>query len=207
MRFDDEKIAERKDFLAIPKKSSFFVSSKKAQKMKIVQNRVVSLVYDLEVEDEIIQSVKKEHPMEFIFGTGYLLPKFEEQILHKEAGDRYDFTLSAADSYGDDNPQAYIEISKEIFDVDGKKEPGFFAEGRILPMQDSEGNRINGSIEEVHEETIVMNFNHPLAGCELHFSGSILSVREATPQELADGLFPNQEGCASSDCSSCSGCK
>ena len=173
--------------------------------MKIEKNRVVALTYDLEVDNEIIQSVKKEQPMEFIYGTGYLLPKFEEQILHKTAGDHYDFTLGAEDAYGEENPDAIVELPKEIFEVNGIIEAGLLTVGRALPMHDSDGNRLNGTIDEVRENTVVMDFNHPLAGAELRFTGTIVSVREATAQELATGLNPGQSGCAPSDCSSCSG--
>jgi len=173
--------------------------------MKIEKNRVVALTYDLEVDNEIIQSVKEDRPMEFIFGTGYLLPKFEEQILGKEAGDRYDFTLQAVDAYGEEVPEAFVELSKELFEVNGKIDAGFFTVGRVLPMQDSEGNRLNGSIEEIREESIIMNFNHPLAGADLHFSGVVVAVRDATLDELAHGLHAAQGGCSPSACSSCSG--
>ena len=175
--------------------------------MKIDKNCVVALTYDLEVDNEIVQSVKADQPMEFIYGTGYLLPKFEAQIHQKVAGDCYDFTLEAVDAYGEEDPEAYVELSKEIFKVDGKIEAGLLTVGRILPMQDSDGNRLQGSIDEVREETVLMNFNHPLAGCTLHFTGTILTVREATSQELANGLHGDQEGCSPTDCSSCSGCR
>ena len=176
--------------------------------MKIAKNSVVSLTYDLEVDNEIIQSVKEDNPLEFIYGTGYLLPKFEGQILHKEAGDSYDFTLSAVDGYGEEEPQAFVELSKDLFKVDGKIETGLFTVGRALPMQDSEGNRLTGYIDEVRDNSILMNFNHPLAGSELHFSGKIVSVREATPEELAEGLYASEGSCSSGECSSCSGgCK
>jgi FKBP-type peptidyl-prolyl cis-trans isomerase SlyD len=175
--------------------------------MTIEKNRVVAMTYDLEVDNEVIQSVKEDLPMEFIFGTGYLLHKFEEQILHKEAGDRYEFTLSAAEAYGEEDPEAFVELSKDIFKVDGKIEPGLFTQGRSIPMNDSEGNHLNGYIDEVRENTVVMNFNHPLAGAALHFTGTIVSVREATLEELANGLYAATEGCGPADCSSCSGCR
>ena len=176
--------------------------------MKIDKNKVISLTYDLEVDNEVIQSVNAEQPMEFIFGTGYLLPSFEAQILGKAAGDAYDFKLCAADAYGEENPEAIVELPKNIFEVDGKIEEGLLTVGRVLPMQDSEGNRLNGSIDEIKESTIVMNFNHPLAGAELHFSGKVIAVREATEQELSEGLFEEQKGCSSGSCSDgcCSGC-
>jgi len=176
--------------------------------MQIDNNKVVSLTYDLEVDNEIIQSVNAEQPMEFIFGTGYLLPKFEAQILGKKAGENYDFTLCASDAYGEENPEAIVELPKNIFEVDGKIEEGLLSVGRVLPMQDSDGNRLNGSIDEIKEDTIVMNFNHPLAGAELHFSGKVIAVREATEQELSEGLFGEQKACSSGSCSDgcCSGC-
>ena len=175
--------------------------------MQIENNKVVSLTYDLEVDNEIIQSVNAEQPMEFIFGTGYLLPKFEAQILGKKAGENYDFTLCAADAYGEENPEAIVELPKNIFEVDGKIEEGLLSIGRVLPMQDSEGNRLNGSIDEIKESTIVMNFNHPLAGSELHFSGKIMAVREATEKELNEGLHAEHKECSEGGCcSSCSGC-
>ena len=179
--------------------------------MKIDNNKVVSLTYDLEVDNEIIQSVNAEQPMEFIFGTGYLLPSFEAQILGKTAGEVYDFKLCAADAYGEENPEAIVELPKSIFEVEGKIEEGLLTIGRILPMQDSDGNRLNGSIDEIKEGSIVMNFNHPLAGAELHFSGKVIAVREATEQELSEGLFGEQKscssggGCSDSCCSGCSG--
>jgi len=175
--------------------------------MKIEKNRVVVLTYDLEVEGEIIQSVKEDRPMEFIYGTGYLLPKFEEHILHKTAGDYYDFTLCAADAYGEDDPEAYVELPKKLFEVNGKIDAGLLTIGRTLPMQDSDGNRLSGTIEDVLEDAVIMNFNHPLAGSILHFTGMIVSVREATDDELTNDLNGDPGGCAPSDCSSCSGCR
>ena len=143
--------------------------------------------------------------MEFIYGTGYLLPKFEEHILDKEAGDRYDFTLKASEGYGEVNPEDFVELSKDLFKVNGHIEPGLLTVGRILNMQDADGNRFSGSIDEVRENTVVMNFNHALAGADLHFTGAIVSVRRATEEELANGLYADQGGCSPTACSSCSG--
>ena len=178
--------------------------------MEINVNKVVSLSYTLEVDGDVIETVAAEKPMMFIFGTGYLLPKFEEYIAGKKVGDTFDFTLTEDEGYGKVNPDAIVELPKKLFEVDGKIEDGLLTEGNVLPMMDSEGNRLNGAIDEVKAETVVMNFNHPLAGASLHFSGKVEAVREATETELTNGLFNERaqsscsDGCAS-DCSSC-GC-
>jgi FKBP-type peptidyl-prolyl cis-trans isomerases 2 len=79
---------------------------------------------------------------------------------------------------------------------------------------DSEGNRLNGSIDEVKDATVVMNFNHPLAGATLHFTGKVEEIRDATETELTNGLFNEKlqhscgDSCSDGGCSSCGcGCK
>jgi len=175
--------------------------------MKIGTNKVVSLAYTLEVEGDVMETVTSEQPLEFIFGTGYLLPKFEENVSNKVVGDAFDFTLTASEGYGEENPDAIIELPKDIFKVDGKIEEGLLTVGNILPMQDSDGNRLQGSIDEIKDDVVVMNFNHPLAGADLHFKGIVVAVREASETELVNGLRGEQgTSCGDGGCSGCSGC-
>lgn len=174
--------------------------------MKIEKNKVVSLSYTLMVEGDIIETVKADNPLKFIFGTGYLLPKFEENVLNKVKGDTFDFKLSAKEGYGEVNSDAVVELPKDLFMVDGKVEDGLLTVGNVLPMQDSDGNRLQGTIDEIKEDVVIMNFNHPLAGSELHFKGEVVEVRESTPEELVNGLYGEKaSSCSSGSCSGCSG--
>jgi len=178
--------------------------------MKIGTNKVVSLSYTLVVDGDVMETVKADKPMDFIFGTGYLLPKFEENILNKEVGDSFEFVLSPFEGYGEMNSDAIIELPKDMFMIDGKIEDGLLTVGNVLPMQDSDGNRLQGTIDEVKDDVVVMNFNHPLAGAELNFKGTVVAVREATQQEIVGGLYgeklESSSSCSSSGCSGCSGC-
>jgi len=54
-------------------------------------------------------------------------------------------------------------------------------------MSDNEGNHMRGQVKEITTEIVKMDFNHPLAGTDLHFKGEILDLREATADELAHG--------------------
>ncbi|PKP42107.1 MAG: peptidylprolyl isomerase [Bacteroidetes bacterium HGW-Bacteroidetes-10] len=178
--------------------------------MKIGTNKVVSLSYTLVVDGDVMETVTADKPMDFIFGTGYLLPKFEENILNKEVGDSFEFVLSPSEGYGEMNSDAVIELPKDMFMIDGKIEDGLLTVGNVLPMQDSDGNRLQGTIDEVKDDVVVMNFNHPLAGAELNFKGTVVAVREATSQELTGGLYGEKmeesSSCSSGGCSGCSGC-
>ena len=175
--------------------------------MTVETNKVISLSYELRVDGEVIETVKAEKPMQFIFGSGYLLPKFESHIVGKNAGESFDLILSAADAYGEHDPNAIVELPKNLFEIEGKIEEGLLTVGSVLPMSDSQGNRLHGTIEEVRDDVVVMDFNHALAGAELHFTGKVEAIREATQDELISGLYGERAGCKPSDCGGCSGCK
>ncbi|MDR2127097.1 MAG: FKBP-type peptidyl-prolyl cis-trans isomerase [Prevotellaceae bacterium] len=169
------------------------------RKMKIENNKSIALAYVLKVDGEIIETVKKEQPMRLIFGQGYLLPKFEENIKGKTIGDTFEFELKAADAYGEIDDDAFVELSKDLFEVDGKIDETLFTLGNIIPMRDSRGNRLNGTVDSISDTAIVMNFNHPLAGCNLNFIGEVVDVHDVTPEELAE----MQDTCYHGDCRDC----
>ena len=61
-------------------------------------------------------------------------------------------------------------------------------------MSDSEGHQLRGTIMEVSDDVVKMDFNHPLAGTDLHFEGQILEVREASEDEIAHGHVHGPDG-------------
>ncbi len=178
--------------------------------MKVGKDKVISVTYILKVNDKEIENVKSDSPLKFIFGSGMLLPKFEENLLDKEVEDSFDFKLPASQAYGEINPQMVVELPMNLFEMDGKVDFDIVKEGNILPMQDRSGNRMNGVIKEVKalDQKVVMDFNHPLAGEDLHFTGKIIEVREATEKELQDGLYGEkiEHQCSEGGCSHCGGC-
>lgn len=175
--------------------------------MTINDEKVVSLLYQLEVDGAIKDRCTEERPLEFIFGLGYLLPKFEANILGKGVGDPFDFTLSPEDGYGVYEKEAVIDLPVSIFEVDGKVQDELLKVGNTVPMMNQAGQVIPGKVLEVSDESVKMDFNHELAGKTLHFTGEILTVREATEKELTEGLHGEraaQQGCGG-NCSSCGG--
>ena len=176
--------------------------------MKITANTYVAVTYDLNVgegeERELMEKATTEVPLKFIFGMGMMLPAFEQALEGLEVGDKFDFSLAPADAYGEYNQDHVLDLPKNIFEVEGKFDAEMIKEGNTVPMMDSNGNRMNGSVLEVKEDIVVMDFNHPLAGETLHFSGEVIDAHEATAEEIAS--FTAHEGC-SCGCDSCgSGC-
>lgn len=173
--------------------------------MKISANKYVAVTYDLNVgegeERELMERATTKAPLVFIFGTGMMLPAFEKALENLEAGNSFNFTIEPTDAYGDYDEEHVLDLPKHIFEVDGKFDAEMIKEGSTVPMMDSNGNRMNGSVLEVKEDIVVMDFNHPLAGETLHFSGSVLEVHEATAEEIAS-FASSSCGCG---CESCGG--
>ncbi|MDP4189877.1 MAG: FKBP-type peptidyl-prolyl cis-trans isomerase, partial [Bacteroidota bacterium] len=93
--------------------------------MNVSKDKVISLTYELRAENntgKVIEIVKEDNPLNFIFGAGYLLPKFESNLDGLKKGDSFEFTLKSADAYGEYDETAIIEVPKNVFMVDGKIE-------------------------------------------------------------------------------------
>lgn len=166
--------------------------------MKIAQNAVVEFSYDLEVDGQIVDKTTKEKPLDYIHGTGGLLPKLEAHIEGMEPGDKFEITLSPADGYGEVNPDMIIDLPKSAFEVNGEVREDLLVPGNTIPMLNSMGGVIPGVVLEVSEDSVKMDLNHQMAGKTLHFTGEILTVREATEKELTEGLhgeFVHSCGC------------
>ena len=166
--------------------------------MKIAQNAVVEFCYDLEVDGQIVDKTTKERPLDYIHGTGGLLPKLEAHVEGMEPGDKFDVTLSPADGYGEVNPDLVIDLPKSAFEVNGEVREDLLVPGNTIPMMNSMGGVIPGIVLEVTEDSVKMDLNHQMAGKTLHFTGEILTVREATEKELTEGLhgeFVHSCGC------------
>lgn len=161
--------------------------------MKIAPNHVVSLTYDLyspkDGTEALVESATQEQPLTFLFGVGQMLPKFEENLSTLSTGDNYDFTISAADGYGEHDENAVANLPKDMFN--GADLPEI---GSILPLQDNNGNRFQGQVVSIAEDSIIVDLNHPMAGQSLHFKGEILNVRPATPEELSHGHAHGPDG-------------
>jgi len=158
--------------------------------MKTDQNKVVSITYELRQQDkdgEVLETVTDESPLTFILGVGALLPAFEEKLTGLEEGENFDFVLSVAEAYGEYSDNAVVTVPKDVFIVDGVLQEEMLYEGNTIPMMDEEGNKLNGVVTSVKEDHVVMDFNHPLAGIDLHFHGTVIGVRDATASELEHG--------------------
>jgi len=163
------------------------------------KNNVISIVYELRSdskEGEVVESLTSENPLTFLFGTGGLLPKFEEQLNGLKSGDNFEFLLHSEDAYGPVVENAIVHVPQSVFEVDGKIDENLMKIGTMVPMMDAEGRRLNGKVIALEGDAVKMDFNHPMAGSDLFFKGEVSDVRSATEEELSHGHIHAEGGCA-----------
>lgn len=158
--------------------------------MVIEKNVVVSLHYRLtegDVQGELVEETFGSQPLVFLYGAGQMIPEFERQLSGKAVGDNFSFGINSEDAYGEQDPDAIVLLPIETFEYEGKIDEDMLKPGNIIPMSDDQGNRLNGMVREVTPDGVIIDFNHPMAGVNLYFTGTIESLRPATETELAHG--------------------
>ena len=176
--------------------------------MTIAKDKMVSVTYELKLdgkEGDVFERAGKDSPLIFLYGSGMMLPAFENGLSEKKANDTFEIFIPAVNAYGEVNEEAIVELPKSIFMVDGKIDEELITPGNSVPMMSTSGQRMEGLVVSVDENTVQMDFNHPLAGEDLHFTGEILDVRDATEEELS-AAYSTGCGCGSGGGCSDGGC-
>lgn len=154
----------------------------------VAENVVVSLDYILTLDnDEVVDQSEKDTPLVYLHGYKNIVPGLESELAGMSIGDKKQVTVTPELGYGDRDPESLAEYPRDTF-------PDTLAleVGEPIPMRDSEsGESFQAYITEIRPETIMLDFNHPLAGETLHFKVKIAGLREPTSEELSHGHVHN----------------
>jgi FKBP-type peptidyl-prolyl cis-trans isomerase SlyD len=171
--------------------------------MKITNNSVVGLTYELKVskDEEEVESAPfsvevrdGEDPFYFLFGNSGLPEKFEELLAGKGKGDSFNFIITSEDAYGQADEEMIMALPKSQFNEQNGFEPNMLEEGNFLPLVDENGFPMQAKVIKDLGKEILLDFNHPLVGFDLHFDGEVFEVREATTEELEHGHVHGAHG-------------
>lgn len=167
--------------------------------MKIEAMKVVAISYEVETEGEVVDRATEQKPLDYIQGMHMIIPKLEATLEGMDEGQAFDCTIAPEDAYGEYDLSKVFDIPKNSFEVNGKLREDLLEAGRFIPMLNSAGEVCHGMVVEVKDDKVTMDFNAPMAGKTLHFTGKVISVRDATEKELTEGLhgefLPQEEGC------------
>ena len=148
-----------------------------------VQNGlVVSMDYKLTVDGEVLDSSDGAGPLQFLAGYDNIVPGLEREMIGMKIGESKDVVVTPEDGYGEFDEEGFMDVPRSEFPGDMEIE-----EGAELSVTDEDGQNQYARVESVTDESVRLDFNHPLAGAELHFNVKVVALREPTKEELDHG--------------------
>lgn len=152
------------------------------------QNKFLAVTYQLHAgkdgEEKFIEETSEKQPFTFLSGFGVAIDAFEEKILALAEGDTFDFVIDKENAYGDIDAERIVKFPKETFVVEGKFDSEHVKLNAQIPLQNEEGQRFWGRVAEIADDHVTIDLNHPLAGMDLHFKGTVIENRDATNSEI-----------------------
>jgi FKBP-type peptidyl-prolyl cis-trans isomerase SlyD len=146
--------------------------------MQIAKHKVASIHYTLtDNEGKVLDSSAGREPLHYIQGIGNLIPGMEEGLEGKKQGDKVNLKVSPEKGYGVKDDKMVQRVPRSAFGG-GEIKKG-------MQFQTDQGQIV--TVTEVGLNEITVDANHPLAGVELNFAVEVISIREATEDELAHG--------------------
>jgi FKBP-type peptidyl-prolyl cis-trans isomerase SlyD len=157
--------------------------------MQIKENSVVSFHYTLTGKDgQVIDSSEGNQPLTYLHGVGQIVPGLENALLGKLAGDKMDVEVSAEEGYGEHHEFMVQQVPREAFQGVDDIEPGM-----QFQAQTPQG-AMTVTVTAADETTVTVDGNHPLAGQPLFFAVEIVSVRDASEEEVTHGHVHGEGG-------------
>ncbi|UYN90633.1 MAG: peptidylprolyl isomerase [Anaerolineales bacterium] len=155
----------------------------------VAKDVVVSMAYKLTVDGEVLDEAGKDDAIQFLHGHRNIIPGLENELTGLKLGDSKKVSVQPEEGYGLTDSEEIEEISLEDFPE------GIVPEiGMELEVKDEDGNDLYGRVLAITDDTVTMDFNHPLAGKTLDFEITVVGLRNATEDELAHGHVHGPEG-------------
>lgn len=180
--------------------------------MSQINHRFISATYQLYVDrlgtEELLEETPEGRPLQFYTGFGMVLKAFEEKLLGVEKDSVYDFTLAPEEGYGEYHAERVVDIPRENFlDDKGQFDSEHIHMNARVPMQNEDGTYFEGRVVGMADDHIRIDFNAPLAGKTLHFTGIVKDNRETTDEEITNFIARlNEHHCCGGGCGgSCGG--
>lgn len=159
------------------------IASSEGSKQKIQMGSRISLHFALLMPGgEEIDTTRRGKPAALTLGDGNLLPGFESALLGLSAGDDAQLIVPAEQAFGERVEANVRLLAKTLFAEVTSEEP--LEPGLVVSFQAPDGE-LPGVVKAVYEDTVQVDFNHPLSGSDITFDVSILSVEAPLAEDAA----------------------
>lgn len=158
--------------------------------MQIADKKVVAIDYRLrDDEGAVLDSSEGAQPLAYLHGAANIIPGLEKALLGKQAGDELDVSVEPEEAYGEYSLELVATLNRSMFQGVEELEPGM-----QFHASAPDGGMQVVTIRDVDGDDVTVDGNHPLAGQRLHFKVKVISVREATAEELEHGHAHGEGG-------------
>lgn len=151
--------------------------------VKVEKDKVILLSYSIyDKNGKLLEARTPENPVEFLVGHGQILKALEKNLLGHTEGFKGDFYFAADEAHGEYKKDLVVTMPRSQFpnEVEIKKGMKFESVG-------PEGQPIALHVLDIEGNNILVDGNHPLAGEDLRFDVSVISVRSASKEEVRRG--------------------
>jgi FKBP-type peptidyl-prolyl cis-trans isomerase SlyD len=152
------------------------------QNRTIQNGQVVTLDYTLTVDGKVVDTSEGSQPIQFIQGQGQIIPGLENHLYGMKVGEEKDVVVQPEQGYGEVDQENFADIPRNQFPPEIPLEPG-----TELELRDQDGQILEARIAQVGNDTVRLDFNHPLAGKQLNFNIKVIGIRNPTAEENAHG--------------------
>ena len=157
--------------------------------MQVAKDKVVSIDYTLtDDEGTVLDSSQGREPLAYLHGSGNIIPGLEKALEGKQAGDKLNVRVDAADAYGERDDALTQDVPLSMFQGVDQIE-----EGMRFQAQTSAGVQVV-TVTRVSGDSVTVDGNHPLAGKPLTFDVNVVEVRDASGEELEHGHVHGEGG-------------
>ena len=153
-----------------------------SKKLEVQDGQVVSMEYTLKVDGEVADTSEGREPLEYVHGVGNIIPGLERELTGMGVGESKEVVVTAEDAYGEEDEKAFMDVPRDQFPKEIPMETG-----TELQVQNKDGQPVYARIVQVEDAIVRLNFNHPLAGKDLHFEVKVVAMRDATQEEKDHG--------------------
>lgn len=159
--------------------------------------KIIELKYTLRENDangELLEEMDEQWPLKFLFGSGAMLPVFEENLSPLREGQRFAFSIKAADAYGEHDNDQVVQVFLDDLEENPRYPFDNYEVNDLIQLQTRKGEQHAGRITEIGKDYFVVDCNHAMAGKDLWFEGQILHIREARKDEIEANRYIEPNG-------------
>ena len=157
--------------------------------MKITNNSVAAFHYTLKNDEgEVVDTSEGQEPLTYLHGAANIVPGLEQTLEGLEAGGAFEVSIDAKDGYGLINPDLVHSVTRQ--QLQGSEE---LTVGMMFTAE-NDGQVAHFTVTQIEGDDVTVDGNHPMAGRNLHFTGTVDSVRESTSEEVEHGHVHGEGG-------------